>query len=188
MRFLDQDVPGIRKKYIEENVKNFSNSWDFGTAESFVKNWTVEGCEYRGDNLTDNDPIKSDGDASEIQKSQRNLVSVVGFFNDTNGLSEDAKTTFEAVNALNMQALKKEDIASAFFINKNKRRDLDHIRVICSTAQQLYDTFIYRSSDILNSYNIGVVPWEFDKLPSSLAHCLNMYDEIWAPSMFLKML
>jgi glycosyltransferase involved in cell wall biosynthesis len=122
-------------------------------------------------------------------------VTVLGHPFANIGRGYDARLTFKAIHSMEVD-VKLYDIYKYQRPNAEQQKDIvphitdefnTPIQIFALNGDEVKPCFKFLENKLSpNTYKIVYPQWELEKYPAEWAESLNMFDEIWAPSLFVK--
>ena len=129
-----------------------------------------------------------------LNRMEKSPIRVLGFFNQTFGLAEASRRTFQAIQSTNINPIATQIPYSgnhrgkegSVIADKKVPTDKNEIRIFHFNGDHLQRLVEDWGPEVLNCrYKIGFWHWELPNFPDDYSYWFNMVDEVWVPSRFV---
>ena len=124
--------------------------------------------------------------------SPRKTLAITGLPRSQTGVGSNLRMSFDAFRKLGISPvvrdaadeLKKVELAPQLELGRSLRK---HVNLHHLNADTIPQTLVAPPiAGTKDAYNVGFLLWEFDVLPKTHHLALDMLDEVWVPSQFLR--
>ncbi len=174
-------VGGDEKDFLTWYINNPLHAFDI----FFAASWQILAWERMHPEL-----LQQAGERQAFfAKRSSSTITVMGWPTKHGGIGEDARSVFTSVQT-HTPSVHCLDISPLVPFDGDRatmeQEPLGLVNIICLAAQDMYRLAQNSAQGFWQGrYNIGLCPWELPTWPKKANFCVEMLDEVWAPSTFV---